>query len=74
MKIIDRRSSRKFSSDFNSKVVLEVWCERSRKEELAQKYELHPTQINQCKKEERGSRAVRQATDCLHRSGQPVQQ
>ena len=48
---MDRRSRRKFSSDFKSKVVLEALRERSTIEELAQKYELHPTQINLWKKE-----------------------
>lgn len=49
---MDRRSRRKFSIEFKSKVVLEVLRERSTIEELVQKYELHPPQINQWKKEE----------------------
>ena len=48
---MDRRSRRKFSIEFKSKVVLEALRERSTIEELAQKYDLHPTQINQWKKE-----------------------
>ena len=48
---MDRANRRKFSSDFKSKVVLEALRERSTIEALAQKYELHPTQINQWKKE-----------------------
>lgn len=48
---MERRSRRKFSSDFKAKVVLEAFKERSTIEELARKYELHPTQINLWKKE-----------------------
>lgn len=48
---MERRSRRKFSSDFKAKVVLEAFKERSTIEELAGKYELHPTQINLWKKE-----------------------
>jgi len=46
-----KRSRRKFSADFKAKVVLEALKERSTIEELARKYELHPTQINTWKKE-----------------------
>ena len=46
-----KRSRRKFTSDFKAKVVLEALKERSTIEELARKYELHPTQINTWKKE-----------------------
>lgn len=46
-----KRSRRKFSSEFKAKVVLEALKERSTIEELALKYELHPTQINLWKKE-----------------------
>lgn len=48
---MEKKSRRKFSSDFKAKVVLESFKERSTIEELARKYELHPTQINLCKKE-----------------------
>ena len=48
---MERKSRRKFSSDFKAKVVLEALRERSTIEELARKYELHPTQINLWKKE-----------------------
>ncbi len=48
---MERKSRRKFSSDFKAKVVLEALKERSTIEELALKYELHPTQINLWKKE-----------------------
>ncbi len=48
---MERKSRRKFSSDFKAKVVLEALKERSTIEELARKYELHPTQINLWKKE-----------------------
>lgn len=46
-----KKSRRKFSGDFKAKVVLEALKERSTMEELARKYELHPTQINTWKKE-----------------------
>jgi transposase len=46
-----KKSRRKFSADFKSKVVLESFKERSTIEELARKYELHPTQINNWKRE-----------------------
>ena len=46
-----KKSRRKFSADFKAKVVLEALRERSTIEELARKYELHPTQINTWKKE-----------------------
>lgn len=46
-----KRSRRKFGAEFKAKVVLEALKERSTIEELARKYELHPTQINTWKKE-----------------------
>ncbi len=46
-----RRSRRKFSAEFKAKVVIEALKERSTIEQLARKYELHPTQINTWKKE-----------------------
>lgn len=46
-----KKSRRKFSGDFKAKVVLEALKERSTIEELARKYELHPTQINTWKRE-----------------------
>jgi transposase len=46
-----KKSRRKFSADFKAKVVLEAFKERSTIEELARKYELHPTQINTWKRE-----------------------
>ena len=42
---------RKFTSRFKTKVVLESLKERKTVAELAQKYEIHPTQINTWKKE-----------------------
>jgi len=48
---MEKRSRRKFSSEFKAKVVLEALKERSTIEELARKYELHPTRINLWKKE-----------------------
>ncbi|PUZ19709.1 putative transposase [Chitinophaga costaii] len=46
-----KKSRRKFSGDFKAKVVQEALKERSTVEELAKKYELHPTQINTWKRE-----------------------
>ncbi|WP_142683868.1 transposase [Chitinophaga polysaccharea] len=46
-----KKSRRKFTGGFKAKVVLEVLKERSTIEELAKKYELHPTQINKWKRE-----------------------
>ena len=42
---------RKFTSKFKTKVVLEALKEKSTLAELAQKYELHPQQITNWKKE-----------------------
>ena len=46
-----KKSRRKFSADFKTKVVLESLSERLTATELAQKYELHPNQIAQWKRE-----------------------
>lgn len=46
-----KKSRRKFTGDFKAKVVLEALKERSTIEELAKKYELHPTRINTWKRE-----------------------
>jgi transposase-like protein len=46
-----KKSRRKFSAEFKAKVVLEALKERITIEELARKYELHPTQINTWKRE-----------------------
>lgn len=46
-----KKSRRKFSADFKTKVVLEALSERLTATELAQKYELHPNQIAQWKRE-----------------------
>ncbi len=48
---MERRTRRKFSADFKTKVVIETLKERSSLEELARKFELHPNQIGQWKKE-----------------------
>lgn len=48
---MSKTSRRKFTADFKAKVVLEAFKERSTIEELARKYELHPTQINTWKRE-----------------------
>lgn len=45
------KQRRKFSATFKTKVVLEALKERQTIEELARKYELHPTQISSWKKE-----------------------
>jgi len=46
-----KKTRRRFSADFKAKVVIEALKERSTMEELARKYELHPTQINTWKRE-----------------------
>jgi len=46
-----KKSRRKFSSDFKTKVVLEALQERLSMSELAQKHQLHPNQITTWKKE-----------------------
>lgn len=47
---MERRSRRKFTAAFKTKVVLEALRERNSVEELARKYELHPNQITTWKK------------------------
>ena len=42
---------RKFSSKFKTKVVLEALSERYTIQELARKYEIHPTQISNWKRQ-----------------------
>jgi transposase len=48
---MEKRSRRKFSTEFKTKVVLEALKEKNTIEELAKKYELHPNQITIWKKE-----------------------
>lgn len=48
---MERRSRRKFSAEFKTKVVLEALKERHSLEEIARKYEIHPNQIGSWKKE-----------------------
>lgn len=45
------KTKRKFNPEFKSKVVLESLKERSSTEELASKYELHPSQISMWRKQ-----------------------
>ena len=48
---MSKTSRRKFSSEFKSKVCIEAIKEQQTIEVLSKKYELHPTQINNWKKE-----------------------
>ncbi|PWW82167.1 hypothetical protein CR164_07490 [Prosthecochloris marina] len=64
-----KRSRRKFSAEFKTKVVLEALSERLTASELAQKYEIHPNQIAQWKRE-----FLDRAAEVFERSGKPEQQ
>ena len=46
-----KQSRRKFTADSKSEVIIKALKERSTIEELAKKYEVHPTQINTWKRE-----------------------
>lgn len=46
-----RKTRRKFSSEFKTKVALEALKERYSLSELAERFELHPNQISQWKQE-----------------------
>lgn len=46
-----KRTRRKFSSKFKTKVVLEALKERSTLQDLSSKFEIHPNQITTWKKE-----------------------
>ncbi len=48
---MEKRNKRKFTAEFKVKVVIEALKERTTLEELARKYELHPNQIGNWKKE-----------------------
>ena len=48
---MEKQTRRKHSADFKTKVVIEAIKERYTIEEIARKYEIHPTQINTWKKE-----------------------
>ena len=63
-----KRSKRKFSAEFKTKVVLEALSERLTASELAQKYEIHPNQIAQWKRE-----FLDRAAEVFERSGKPEQ-
>lgn len=46
-----KKTRRKFSSEFKSRVAIEALKERYTLSELAEKFELHPNQISQWKQE-----------------------
>jgi len=62
---MERKTRRKFNADFKAKVAIEAIKERSTIEEIARKYELHPTQITLWKKEflEHAHRVFSKETD-----------
>jgi len=45
-KLVEMKRRKKYTSGFKTKVVLEVLQERDTIQELAKKYDLHPTQIS----------------------------
>jgi transposase len=65
---MNKQSRRKFTAEFKTKVVLEALKERSSIEELARKYEVHPTQINTWKRE-----FLSKATDVFSKKGDEPQ-
>lgn len=46
-----KQTRRKFSAEFKAKIAVETLKERNTIEEIAKKYEIHPTQINTWKRE-----------------------
>jgi transposase len=65
---MNKQSRRKFTAEFKTKVVLEALKERSSIEELARKFEVHPTQINTWKRE-----FLSKATDVFNKKGDETQ-
>ena len=65
---MDKRIKRKFSSEFKVKLVLEALKERNTIEELAKRYEVHPNQIGNWKKE-----FLSKATNIFNRDGETIQ-
>lgn len=51
MNNITKKSRRKFTAEFKAKVALEAMQERQTLSELCKKYEVHPNQITQWKKQ-----------------------
>ena len=45
-KLVEMKKRKKYTSGFKTKVVLEALQERETIQELAKKYDLHPTQIS----------------------------
>lgn len=63
---MEKRTRRKFSADFKTKVVLESLKEKYTIEELARKYELLPNQITIWKKEFLSNASAAFGTDREH--------
>jgi transposase len=62
---MSKTSRRKFSAEFKSKVCIEAIKEQQTIEALAKKYDLHPTQINNWKKE-----FLQNSSACFEKEGQ----
>jgi len=72
---MSRRDRRKFTATFKTEVVIEALKERKTMSELAQQFDLHPTQITTWKKEflHGASKVFEQGADPEHQALQEKQ-